>query len=66
MLFIISSFIVPHPRPLPKNGGEVCSNQSNTMINSVMNYWQPSPFPFWGRGPGGRGKKGEVSRGDGA
>ena len=46
-------FFGPHPRPLPKKGGEWCSVKHNTMINRRMAYsHKPPPFLF---GEGGRG-----------
>jgi hypothetical protein len=47
--------IAPHPRPLPKKGGEWCSTIIKTLIAMLELVENPLPLPLLGKGAGGMG-----------
>ena len=51
-IFLASS---PHPRPLPKKGGEWCSIQLKTLIVMFSLDQNRLPLPLVGKGVGGKG-----------
>ena len=53
MQFLFASS--PHPRPLPKKGGEWCSTQLKTLIFMFSPDPHPDPLPLVGKGVGGKG-----------